>query len=68
MKIRRMVSFTTAILLVTLATVFFAARAGAVAIYEPPEVKTVRAYYVNDLGRISGQFTPDACKKEISPI
>lgn len=63
MKIRRMVSFTTAILLVTLATVFFAARAGAVAIYEPPEVKTVRAYYVNDLGRISGQFTPGTLQK-----
>ncbi len=63
MKIRRMVSFTTAILLVTLATVFFAARAGAVAIYEPPQVKTVRAYYVNDLGRISGQFTPGTLQK-----
>ncbi len=63
MRIRRAAFAAAAILLATAAIMFSAAGAGAVAIYEPSGVRTVRAYYVNDLGRISGQFTPGTLQK-----
>lgn len=63
MKTRKTLSFTTAIFLLIAVMMFSAAPARATATYELPEIKTVRAYYVSDLGRISGEFSAGTLQK-----
>jgi hypothetical protein len=62
-KTRKAISFAAAVFLLIAVMMFAAASAMATATYEPSEIKTVRAYYVNDLGRISGQFTSGTLQK-----
>lgn len=63
MKTRKTISAAAFVLLFIAVMMFFAYPAGALAIYEPSEIKAVRAYYVNDLGRIRGQFTAGTLQK-----
>lgn len=63
MKTRKTILAAASVLLLIAVMMFSAAPAKAAAIYEPLGIKTARAYYVNDLGRISGQFSAGTLQK-----